>query len=68
MRSRSTAPRTGPLTARVVLTCQSCQDAWEPDLTDPAALDAAQTGCPRCGGWTWMGEITEPDHAGRDGQ
>ncbi len=48
---------------RVVLVCQSCQDAWEPDLTEPANLDGAQTGCRRCGGWTWLGEVTEPDPA-----
>lgn len=49
---------TGP---RVVLTCFSCQESWEPDLTAPDGV--AELGCPHCGGWTWMGELAEPTSA-----
>lgn len=52
--------REGTPTARYLLVCHSCQDAWEPDVTDPVLLSAGETGCRRCGGWTWLGEITEP--------
>ncbi len=45
---------------RLVVICHTCQDAWEPDLTDPAELDGGGIGCRRCGGWTWLGEIVEP--------
>ncbi len=52
---------------RYVLVCHGCQHAWEPDLDrlDPGEL--AGGGCRRCGGWTWLGEIAEPDAAGRGG-
>ena len=52
---------TTPVPPRYVIICHGCEHAWEPDLTEPAEL--AATGCPRCGGWTWLGEITEPDQA-----
>jgi hypothetical protein len=39
-----------------VLICTSCQDAWEPDLTEPFG----HTGCRTCGGWTWIGQLAEP--------
>lgn len=44
--------------ARVVLICSSCELAWEPDLlaVDEQAA-AMSSGCPRCGGWTWLGEL-----------
>lgn len=42
---------------RTVLVCTDCEDAWEPGLSDPDG----HTGCRRCGGWTWIGQITEPD-------
>ncbi len=51
---------------RYLLICHSCEHAWEPDLTDPGELDGSETGCPRCGGWTWLGEITEPESAPAD--
>ncbi len=44
---------------RLVVICHSCQDAWEPDVTEPADLAGNETGCRRCGGWTWLGEIAE---------
>ena len=47
----------------VVLVCTACQHIWEPDLLDPAdRVEAASTGCPLCGGWTWIGQIAEPSH------
>jgi len=46
-------PDTAPGT---VLICTSCQDAWEPDLSDPLG----HTGCRTCGGWTWIGHLAEP--------
>ena len=49
------------VTALRLLICHSCQDAWEPDLSDPASLSAGVTSCRRCGGWMWLAEITEPD-------
>ncbi len=63
---RATTDRAGRSGPRMVLICHSCQDAWELDPTEPTELPSSQTGCPRCGGWTWLGEITEPDHAGRE--
>lgn len=41
----------------VVLACDTCQHTWEPDPDD---FDTGQTGCPRCGGWTWLAELAEP--------
>ena len=63
MRRPPVSPQAAPVAVRFVLVCHSCQDAWEPDLDhlDPAELAGA--GCRRCGGWTWLGEITEPDTA-----
>jgi hypothetical protein len=58
---RDMAHRPEPIAVRFVLICHSCRDAWEPDLSDPALLSAGVTGCRRCGGWTWLGEITEPE-------
>ncbi|MDQ3827686.1 MAG: hypothetical protein M3319_08540 [Actinomycetota bacterium] len=47
----------------VVLVCTACQHTWEPDLVDPTdRSEATSTGCPLCGGWTWIGQITEPGH------
>lgn len=44
----------------VLLICEACQDAWEPELIDPLDQGAAMsTGCRRCGGWTWVGELSE---------
>ena len=37
--------------AVVVLACTACQLVYEPNL---AAFDTGNTGCPRCGGWTWI--------------
>jgi hypothetical protein len=45
----------------VVLICTACEHTWEPDLLDPTdRSEAFSTSCPRCGGGTWIGEVTEP--------
>lgn len=61
------APRAGSPPAQAVLCCTTCQHAWEPD---PIELDEATTptGCPWCGGWTWIGELAEPATASRTGR
>ena len=63
MSGREVLPTDRPEPGRVrfVLICYGCEHAWEPDLghLDPAEL--AGGGCRRCGGWTWLGEISEPD-------
>jgi hypothetical protein len=38
----------------VRLACTACQLVWEPDL---AAFGTGNTGCPRCGGWTWIAQL-----------
>jgi hypothetical protein len=38
----------------VQLACVGCQHAYEPDLAD---FETGHTGCPRCGGWTWIAEL-----------
>jgi len=42
---------------RVVLGCTGCEHVYEPDLD---AWVRADTGCPRCGGWTFIAELAEP--------
>ena len=50
--------------ASVVLVCTTCQHTWEPNLLDPTdRSEAASMGCRLCGGWTWIGQITEPGYA-----
>jgi Zn finger protein HypA/HybF involved in hydrogenase expression len=49
---------------RVVLACTTCQTTWEPDLIDVAA---GNTGCPTCGGWTWIAQLAEPDRVTSSG-
>jgi hypothetical protein len=52
-----------PLSSPVVhLACTACQLVYEPDL---AAFDIGNTGCPRCGGWTWIAQMgaSPCDHA-----
>jgi ribosomal protein S27AE len=49
-----------PQPARVVLACTSCEHVYEPDLD---TFDGGETGCPRCGDWTFIAELAEPgDH------
>jgi WhiB family redox-sensing transcriptional regulator len=47
----------------VRLACTGCQLVWEPDL---AAFGTGDTGCPRCGGWTWIAQLgtAAPDISG----
>lgn len=41
----------------VKLACTACQLVYEPD---PAAFGTGDTGCPRCGGWTWIAQLRAP--------
>jgi rubredoxin len=38
----------------VNLACTACQYVYQPDLAD---FDTGNTGCPRCGGWTWIAQL-----------
>jgi hypothetical protein len=38
----------------VRLACTACQLVYQPD---PAAFGTGSTGCPRCGGWTWIAQL-----------
>jgi rubredoxin len=38
----------------VKLACTACQLVYTPD---PADFETGNTGCPRCGGWTWIAEL-----------
>jgi hypothetical protein len=47
----------------VRLACTACQLVYEPDL---ASFNTGNTGCPRCGGWTWIAQLdTTPPDLGR---
>jgi len=37
------------------LACTACQLVYQPDL---AAFESGKTGCPRCGGWTWIAQLS----------
>ncbi len=41
-------------TALVKLACTACQLVYEPD---PSDFGNGTTGCPRCGGWTWIADL-----------
>ncbi len=41
----------------LVLACSACRHVYEPDLAD---WESGNTGCRRCGGWTWIAELVEP--------
>jgi hypothetical protein len=45
-----------PRWPEVVLACSGCQKVWSPA---PEDFDTGQTGCPLCGGWTYIAS-TEP--------
>ncbi len=47
----------------VSLACTACQLVYQPD---PAAFCSGRTGCPECGGWTWVAQLSPPT-AGLDG-
>lgn len=38
----------------VVLACTACQHVYQPDLAD---FGSGNTGCRRCGGWTWIAQL-----------
>ncbi|HEY3896025.1 MAG TPA: hypothetical protein VGL88_11725 [Pseudonocardiaceae bacterium] len=40
----------------VTLACSACQLVYRPDL---AVFSTGDTGCPRCGGWTWVASLVE---------
>lgn len=42
---------------QVVLACLSCEETYVP--TDEA-LRTGRTGCPGCGGWTFLAELAVP--------
>jgi ssDNA-binding Zn-finger/Zn-ribbon topoisomerase 1 len=50
----------GELRPWAVLACSTCQATWEPSLDDVAR---GNTGCPQCGGWTWIAQLAEPERA-----
>lgn len=43
----------------VVLVCTECDQTWSPDYWS-APGEAMSSGCPHCGGWTWMGQLAAP--------
>jgi len=45
----------------LVLSCTACEHAYEPSLYDVAT---GRLGCPNCGGWTFLAELTVPPAAG----
>jgi hypothetical protein len=38
----------------LALACTTCELLYEPD---PTAFGTGTTGCPRCGGWTWIAQL-----------
>ena len=44
------------------LACTSCQLVYQ---LDQSAFEAGATGCPRCGGWTWIAQLGT-DQVGTD--
>ena len=42
----------------VTLACTSCQHVYP---LEPAAFGTGNTGCPRCGGWTWIVRLDHGD-------
>jgi hypothetical protein len=45
----------------VTLGCSACQHTYTPDL---GAFGTGTTGCPRCGGWTWVASLVEATSGG----
>ncbi|MGH3866238.1 MAG: hypothetical protein ACRDQ4_08930 [Pseudonocardiaceae bacterium] len=41
--------------AVVELACTGCQRVYTPAVAD---FRAGTTGCPHCGGWTWIAQLT----------
>ena len=57
-RKHSPMSRLGGPMGGVVLVCSACRHVYEPDLLD---WESGNTGCRRCGGWTWIAELVEPN-------
>jgi hypothetical protein len=38
----------------LVLVCTACELVYQPH---PTAFTTGSTGCPRCGGWTWIAQL-----------
>jgi hypothetical protein len=52
-------PRPVPL---LRLACTACQLVYEPEVAD---FGNGNTGCPQCGGWTWIAQLpTSPTDMG----
>lgn len=49
-----------PAAAAPLLACTACPHVFVPTQYQLDAL--ADTGCPNCGGWTWLVSTTSPDH------
>jgi hypothetical protein len=49
-------PLPRPAWPEVVLACGSCREVWAPDFE---AFNTGNTGCRKCGGWTYIAS-TEP--------
>jgi len=43
---------------KVTLACTACQHVYTPNLAD---FDTGLTGCPLCGGWTWIAELDDAE-------
>lgn len=54
------AARQLPLLA-VVLVCTECKAIWEPTSGPVEAGTVARDTCPSCGGWSWVGELADPN-------
>ncbi len=39
----------------ITLACTACQLVYQPQ---PADFESGNTGCPLCGGWTWIAELS----------
>jgi hypothetical protein len=56
-----------PVVPVVTLMCTACELVFEPEL---ATFGTGTTGCPECGGWTWIAHlrttecprVTGPEH------
>ncbi|PZS26564.1 MAG: hypothetical protein DLM61_18125 [Pseudonocardiales bacterium] len=46
--------RLGELLPVVRLACTACELVYQPELAD---FGSGNTGCPRCGGWTWIAQL-----------
>jgi len=47
----------------VWLACTACQLVYQPDLS---VFDSGASGGPRCGGWTWIAQLSTGNGANGD--